>query len=461
MKNSLNIPQTIKVGFQNRSDTYSGFLAYVVYLKKDKSIAKETSWKGWCDSKIPTKELPNEPIEGFVLNKKAGGYASGWNHRQTYCRVWDPRGWEVEISIPNLLYILQECNCEKGKGLSGKFVYAWDGKDLILLPTSSEDYIKSKELIEKTEKIKISDLIVGKSYYAGTDYEGVENVQTYLGARNVYIPTVGKFKQHLFLCNKDKTIKGYKSISNKFYYQTEDEAISLADCADYIDKITEDKLYLEKGITVKGFDFINCKSGYFHDILKQKFDKQIEKVKTFRDICLKDPRIENYNNLTIAYQELFYVSSLNILIKENDMKWLEYYATIKPTNYFYNNVYGKIYLESSVRCKEENIIKNVEKLTDEYIDAIGMAHDIRLNNFYEIDKNGKIISGDWNWHHDKKELYEYRNKIKNDTFVLVKTDIDKNTIELTLSNNNKLETIYSKYENGNEKIYRLSNRKRS
>ena len=131
MNTKLNIPKIIKVGFQERKDTYSGLLAYVVYLKSDGTIAKEKSWRGWCSKKIDTKELPNEPTEGFVLNKRAGGYASGWNHRQTYCRVWDPRGWEVEISIENLLYILQECNCDKGKGLEGKFVYSWDGKNLI------------------------------------------------------------------------------------------------------------------------------------------------------------------------------------------------------------------------------------------------------------------------------------------------------------------------------------------
>jgi hypothetical protein len=39
-----------------------------------------------------------------------------------------PRGFEFEISIPNLLYILQECNSTKG--LDGEFVYAWDGKGI-------------------------------------------------------------------------------------------------------------------------------------------------------------------------------------------------------------------------------------------------------------------------------------------------------------------------------------------
>jgi hypothetical protein len=57
-----------------------------------------------------------------------GQWLESWS---TYCRVYDPRGFEFEISIPNLLYILQECTSTKGKGLDGEFVYAWDGKDLV------------------------------------------------------------------------------------------------------------------------------------------------------------------------------------------------------------------------------------------------------------------------------------------------------------------------------------------
>ncbi|MCY7168922.1 hypothetical protein MK528_11220, partial [Streptococcus gordonii] len=34
-------------------------------------------------------EFDNVPTEGFVLNKKVGGTKSGWNHRSTYCRVYD------------------------------------------------------------------------------------------------------------------------------------------------------------------------------------------------------------------------------------------------------------------------------------------------------------------------------------------------------------------------------------
>lgn len=66
----LNIPDKIKVGFQERGDTYTGKLSYVTYINKKGKLAKEISWEGWRDKEITPLELDNVPTEGFVLNKK-------------------------------------------------------------------------------------------------------------------------------------------------------------------------------------------------------------------------------------------------------------------------------------------------------------------------------------------------------------------------------------------------------
>jgi hypothetical protein len=78
---------------------YSDFIPNIGNTSKNKEI-------------IPV-EYTNEPLDGFVLNKKVGGYKSDWNFRQAYCRVYDPRGFEFEITIPNLLYILENANSIK------------------------------------------------------------------------------------------------------------------------------------------------------------------------------------------------------------------------------------------------------------------------------------------------------------------------------------------------------------
>lgn len=112
----------IKVGFQNRENTYTKKLAYVIYEDHKGVLRKRASWESWRDEKIEPVDHDNEPTSGFVLNKKVGDYVSDWNHRQAYVRVYDPRGFEFEITIENLLYILENANSIKGKGLEGEFV---------------------------------------------------------------------------------------------------------------------------------------------------------------------------------------------------------------------------------------------------------------------------------------------------------------------------------------------------
>jgi len=161
----LFIPNKLKIGYQTRNDTYTGKLAYVIYFDQNGKLRKEKSWESWRHKSIDPIEIINEPTEGFVLNKNVGGYKSDWNYRNAHIRVYDPRDFEFEISLENLLFILRDCDCSKGKGLEGKFIYAWDGTELVLLPINSENYKNSKEYTElQVKSIKSKDLIEGASY---------------------------------------------------------------------------------------------------------------------------------------------------------------------------------------------------------------------------------------------------------------------------------------------------------
>lgn len=176
MSTNIFIPKKIKVGFQNRSDTYTNKLAYIIYYDQNNKLRKETSWQRWRDNKIDSEDYDNEPTSGFVLNKKVGGYQSYYNMRQTYTRVYDPRGFEFEITVPNLIYILENTSSIKGKGLEGEFVYGWDGKDLLLIPTSAPEYQEMQELattLYDGEPIKAKDLIIGATYATATGEEWV------------------------------------------------------------------------------------------------------------------------------------------------------------------------------------------------------------------------------------------------------------------------------------------------
>lgn len=196
---AIYIPKKIKVGYNKRSDTYTGKLAYVIYYDEKGKLRKETSWNNWRDNKIDPDEFDNEPTEGFVLNKHVGGVEEqwGWNARKTYCRIYDPRGFEFEIDIANLLWILEHCNSIKGKGLDGNFVYGWDGKDLVLIPVDSPDYkdfIKLSNNINKNENIKTKDLKIGATYVDRNNQEYI-----YMGRYDVW------------------TNYGYKSVDGKIF----------------------------------------------------------------------------------------------------------------------------------------------------------------------------------------------------------------------------------------------------
>ena len=149
MNEKLKIPPMIKVGFQNRDDTYSGKLAFIVSVDKNKKSGGGKSWENWRDKKIDPIDYQNEPISGFVLNKDVGGSqrSYSWNARREKVRVYDPRGYEIEINIENLLFVLQECSSIKGKGLEGEFVYAWSGSQLVLLPVSLTDKLNNEKYL--------------------------------------------------------------------------------------------------------------------------------------------------------------------------------------------------------------------------------------------------------------------------------------------------------------------------
>lgn len=179
MKSNLIIPSKINVGFQNRDDTYTKMLAYVIYFDAKGVLRKEKSWSSWRDKKIEPKQFDNTPTEGFVLNKGVGGTRESWGHnvRNEYVRIYDPRNFEFEISVPNLLFILQNCDCSRGKGLEGKFVYAWDKNNLVLLPENAEEYKSSVKYTElQTKSIHVKDLVPGYSYLTKD-----RDVITYLG----------------------------------------------------------------------------------------------------------------------------------------------------------------------------------------------------------------------------------------------------------------------------------------
>ncbi len=224
----LTIPEKIKVGFQNREGTYTGKLAFVVYYDVKGKLRMERSWEGWRDKKIEPMEFDNEPMTGFVLNKKVGDYSSRWGGRRAWIRIYDPRGFEFEISVENLLFILEHTSAIQGKGLEGEFAYAWGGgsnSKVMLIPTCSEDYKESASYTKlQTKKVGKKDM------QEGCVYRTKDNVDVmYLGRHDYYELSgssyyynnrlVTRSKQHIFVSVDGKSDywvqKGFTGLAEK------------------------------------------------------------------------------------------------------------------------------------------------------------------------------------------------------------------------------------------------------
>jgi hypothetical protein len=176
MQTNLFIPSKIKIGFQKRSDTFTGKLAYVIYFDEKGVLRKEGSWKSWCDDSIPSIELDNNPRNGYIFNKgvQRNGY---WGSGRSVIRVYDPRDFEFEVSIDNLIGLLMHSDVSK-RDIVENCVFAWSGKDLVLLPTNSQEYIDSLAYTKKqSEKISTKELVKGYSY----SQKKADEILTYVG----------------------------------------------------------------------------------------------------------------------------------------------------------------------------------------------------------------------------------------------------------------------------------------
>ena len=254
MRSSIFIPKKLNIGFQNRKDTYTKKLAYIIYFDEKDVLRKENSWNNWRDKTIDNVIHDNIPTSGFVLNKKTGDYG-GWNHRQAYVRVYDPRDFEFEITVENLLYILENTNSIKGKGLEGEFIYGWDGTELVLIPVSSPDYkeiLQYNEIVHENKQIKAKDLVVGATYRTkqNEDYMYMGKFDRWDIEREFYNYTskdVNKGKHHWFVRKVENSNSVYlskiilKSLGNRFINEIQSKDLKVYD--ELFNLLEHDNLY--------------------------------------------------------------------------------------------------------------------------------------------------------------------------------------------------------------------------
>lgn len=171
------IPKTIHVGFGHPGWTWVDGknipaprpdieLGFVIYEDEKGKLRQQPSWDSWRDKDVDPVKSPNDPISGFKINKAAGGQRYSWEKRQNYARVYDPRGWEFEITMENLVFLLKATGYDNKTGF-GPIVYAWDRAKLVLLPTNSveyEEHVSRTNMLFNGEFIKPENFVVGNIY---------------------------------------------------------------------------------------------------------------------------------------------------------------------------------------------------------------------------------------------------------------------------------------------------------
>ena len=148
----LIVPNEIRYGLQERHDTYTKKLGFMMYANKPNgTYGQQVSFDGWRDNKIEPKDIGNEYKLGFVLNK---GHLNKYHFgASAKFRVFHPEGFEFEISLENLSLILDHSVISYGE-IQVPCCIAWEGANVYLLPK-----VDLKEQIE----VEYFDVLMNKS----------------------------------------------------------------------------------------------------------------------------------------------------------------------------------------------------------------------------------------------------------------------------------------------------------
>ena len=274
MQYSLFIPDKMKAGFQYRKDTFTGKLSYIIYYDEKNKLRKEKSWLNWCNSEINAVDFDNTPTSGFVINKDIQHCGDNFHYGRSMIRIYDPRGFEFEISIANLSLIL-DCSDTSKNEILGKLVYSIIGNELFLLPVNSQSYIESKKFTKLiNSKMSTRNLVVGKTYRYKENYLsnyeliylGYHNYNEYV-IPNIYLLSYNKNKKKKHIYLQRQVINNV--VKEKYITENINKIYDIeSDIDNNIEHLVDNYFnsFYYKGITFK-YEDINIKE-YFTSFLK-------------------------------------------------------------------------------------------------------------------------------------------------------------------------------------------------
>ena len=195
----------IEIGFQERTDTYSNKLGFLIPFNPS---VKNENFNRWINKKIPNKILNNVPTTGFIFNKNI----SRQFHYSTSqkMRIFHPEGFEFEISMSNVSFILSHANIS-AQEIMCPCIIGWHSNQVFLLPAHSPEAIKLIKENSNFTQLKICDI-----------YQIKSNDFVYLG--ETQLP---KFFNDFSIYSIQKSISSpQKPTSEHFFYDLKNNCFS-------------------------------------------------------------------------------------------------------------------------------------------------------------------------------------------------------------------------------------------
>lgn len=244
---AIKIPEQHYVGFNKREDdeiplgfmTPDGTDAAAIKRKKTVDDWAARSYYGSKDVKLPAQEFVNKPLSGFKFGSSVR-HGGGWGQGNVKWRIEDPRGFELEISSPNLQQIMEISTIEKGEILE-KCVWGRLGSENILIPVSSDVY---QTALANTARLNssasLSDLEIGYHIVLQNGIEG-----RYMGAfyeieHSTLTVKQGSKKKHFIQVTTDGKISYSTMASLKLSAITAGEKLTIDEAERLINRSYED-----------------------------------------------------------------------------------------------------------------------------------------------------------------------------------------------------------------------------
>lgn len=167
------------VGIKNLSDDEK--LAFITPMGTDKAAVKRqdtvNQWLQWSNRGAPTetKVVDNVACSGF----KIVGSVSRYTTDNKWVRIEDPRGYEVEISVANLVSLMSEVTVVNNE-IKAECIWAREKTQNYLLVVDSAEYKQAQKEGVKHE-LKVGDVVEGHNtaelVYCGEFY--IQHVCSY------------------------------------------------------------------------------------------------------------------------------------------------------------------------------------------------------------------------------------------------------------------------------------------